>query len=1011
MREDEQLLEEELNQDSYINEGQNVYPQDNTAENEPTNQQNGQNSALKQATDYATNMAKQKIQKEVSAQAKKATGKATKKVAELGAKATKAAVEAGTKLLAKLVALLGPYLPWIIGGIILIVLAVAFWGNIVEVVENIKNAFSTVIENVVDFFTLDGNTYTISEDQLDKIIKNLEEGENGIKLKDYNLDKEDIKSFLEANLITQSVDGYNIGNKKGAIQVWMTNPEDVSEGLTGSKKLEFVNYDNFQAEIVSKDSACLSHYTVDKSNNIIVATQNRHIVVEDGTTVEDEITYTTKSFGYKTVIAQYNMPIMFFIDTAMITSNKYYVLDLADQTKDTQIVITMQDTMSHTYTKSTREVTNTHTDEEGNTSEETETIKVETTDITHNLTPTITKADTLLYTKEMIYVNSVKTESTDTSTTTKNEYKPGIEKDPYIKMKEFEETAKSYVYISKVPGDSMVYPRDEAYHSLITGGDMLFELMDENVQNETIVTVLKYILYKLSGYDFGVTQLDNSIFDFSDFSSFDLVEGGVEYSSLTITEKDIEALCKITSAERGNGTQEQQEFVVSVILNRALCKNISIIAVIEEPGQFTPVSNGTYQKAVPSEVTKAAVQNVIQNGDTTGGATYFCTPAASKREGSWYKKSIDKGVLTFLFNDEGGSTKGHNFYSEAGDLAKLAQFKRKTIGGNSTVLKKAEELWQIVCNSGKYTKYGGSSIPCNGPTIDCSAFVSWVLYECGYQEFAGWQHDTSSFYNTNWTATHSDWEQIPVASRQSPIDILQPGDIFVRRGEGTHHVLIVAYIKDGRLYAYDCGSTKASWNSMGGKPIDNTGFLSARGPGKIIRIKSSTKGIVNPNGKYLVAIDAGHGEKAPSSYYTTGTAATYNGVYYTEWEWNRQVADRAVEILSENKDISIIRIGNSEENPKLPNKDRVPMAVEAGVDLYVSIHFNSVDNSSTNGTYVFVTKGDSKSAEFGEVMANEISKSLGTVNKGVSSNQTWTIIKNSKDTGFPRSYSRRTIYE
>ena len=161
MREDEQLLEEELNQDSYINEGQNVYPQDNTAENEPTNQQNGQNSALKQATDYATNMAKQKIQKEVSAQAKKATGKATKKVAELGAKATKAAVEAGTKLLAKLVALLGPYLPWIIGGIILIVLAVAFWGNIVEVVENIKNAFSTVIENVVDFFTLDGNTYTI----------------------------------------------------------------------------------------------------------------------------------------------------------------------------------------------------------------------------------------------------------------------------------------------------------------------------------------------------------------------------------------------------------------------------------------------------------------------------------------------------------------------------------------------------------------------------------------------------------------------------------------------------------------------------------------------------------------------------------------------------------------------------------------------------------------------------------------------------------------------------------
>lgn len=1023
MREDEQLLEEqemnqepnnnegqERNQESNINGGQNVYPEGNSGENQSTRQQNGQNSAIKQATDYATNMAKQKLQREVSAQAKKATGKATKKAAELGAKATKAAVEAGTKLLAKLAALLGPYLPWILGGVILIVLAVAFWGNIVEVVENIKEAFSTAIENIVDFFTLDGNTYTVSDEQLDKLIKNLEEGENAIRLEDYDLEKEDIKSFLEANLITQTVDGYNIGYKKGAIQVWMTNPDDVSEGLTGSKKLEFVSYDNFEAEIVSKDPACLSHYTVDKSNNIIVASQNRHIVVENGTTVEDETTYTTKSFGYKTVMAQYNMPIMFFIDMAMITSNKYYVLDLADQVKDTQIVITMQDARTQSYTKSKREVSHTHTDEEGNTSEEKESITVETTDITHNLTPTITKADTLLYTKEMVYANSTTTNSTDSSTTTKNEYKPGIEKDPYIKIDEFEKTAKSYIYISKVPYNSMIYPRDEAYNSLITGGDMLFELMDENVQNETDVTVLKYILYKLSGYDFGVTQLDNSIFDFSDFSSFDLVEGGVEYSSLNITEEDIEALCKITSAERGNGTQEQQEFVVSVILNRALCKNISIIDVIMEPGQFTPVSNGMYQKAVPSETTKAAVQNVIQNGDTTGGATYFCTPAASKKEG-WYKKSIEKGVLTFLFNDEGGSTKGHNFYSEASDLAKLAQFKRKTIGGNSTVLKKAEELWQIVCNSGKFPTYGGTTIPCKGPQIDCSAFVSWVLYECGYQEFAGWQHDTGSFYTTNWTATHSDWEQIPVASRQSPIDILQPGDIFVRRGEGTHHVLIVAYIKDGRLYAYDCGSTKASWNSMGGKPIDNTDFLTTKGSGKIIRIKSSTKGIVNPDGKYLVAIDAGHGEKAPSSYYTTGTAATYNGVYYTEWEWNRQVADRVVEILSENKDISIMRIGNSEENPKLPNKDRVPMAVEAGADLYVSIHFNSVDSSSTNGTYVFTTKGDQKSAEFGEVMVNEVSKSLGTVNKGVSSQKTWTIIKHSKDTGFPRSYNRRIIYE
>ncbi len=551
MREDEQLLEEqemnqepnnnegqERNQESNINGGQNVYPQGNSGENQSTRQQNGQNSAIKQATDYATNMAKQKLQREVSAQAKKATGKATKKAAELGAKATKAAVEAGTKLLAKLAALLGPYLPWILGGVILIVLAVAFWGNIVEVVENIKEAFSTAIENIVDFFTLDGNTYTVSDEQLDKLIKNLEEGENAIRLEDYDLEKEDIKSFLEANLITQTVDGYNIGYKKGAIQVWMTNPDDVSEGLTGSKKLEFVSYDKFQEEVSDKNPDCLSHYTVDKSNNILVVAQNRHIEVENGTTIEDEISYSIKSFGYKTVTSQYNIPIMFFIDMAMITSNKYYVLDLADQTKDTQIVITMQNVRTQSYTKSKREVSHTHTDEEGNTTEEKESITVETTDITHNLTPTITKADTLLYTKEMVYANSTTTDSTDSSTTTKNEYKPGIEKDPYIKIDEFEKTAKSYIYISKVPYNSMIYPRDEAYNSLITGGDMLFELMDENMENETLEQMLKYILYKISGNDFGVTTVPELTIK-SNFSSVGPLVGSTIAEKVWCTLKDL----------------------------------------------------------------------------------------------------------------------------------------------------------------------------------------------------------------------------------------------------------------------------------------------------------------------------------------------------------------------------------------------------------------------------------------------------------------------------------------
>ncbi len=171
---------------------------------------------------------------------------------------------------------------------------------------------------------------------------------------------------------------------------------------------------------------------------------------------------------------------------------------------------------------------------------------------------------------------------------------------------------------------------------------------------------------------------------------------------------------------------------------------------------------------------------------------------------------------------------------------------------------------------------------------------------------------------------------------------------------------------------------------------------------------------MNPNGQYLVVIDAGHGERPQGAttvdgyyqvngkrYYTSGTAGTYGGRTYNEYECNKQVADRVAQILAQNSKISVMRVGYTDDTPTVPNSDRVPMAKEAGASLYVSVHFNSVDNSSTNGTWTFITRGDEGSREFAEILSESISSSLGTVNRGVSANSTWAIIKSSSDTGFP----------
>lgn len=164
-----------------------------------------------------------------------------------------------------------------------------------------------------------------------------------------------------------------------------------------------------------------------------------------------------------------------------------------------------------------------------------------------------------------------------------------------------------------------------------------------------------------------------------------------------------------------------------------------------------------------------------------------------------------------------------------------------TFGGD--FLNVAAETWKKVCEMDP--DYGGASIPITGETIDCSSYVSWVLYNYGYTEFGGWQTTSQLFYNTDWNVKYG-WQEIKVASKENPINMLKPGDIFVRyegTGKGqTHHVLIVAEISDGKLMAFDCGS-KTSWSGNStASPKNKSYFLTESGAGKIIRVTDNNGG-------------------------------------------------------------------------------------------------------------------------------------------------------------------------
>lgn len=166
-------------------------------------------------------------------------------------------------------------------------------------------------------------------------------------------------------------------------------------------------------------------------------------------------------------------------------------------------------------------------------------------------------------------------------------------------------------------------------------------------------------------------------------------------------------------------------------------------------------------------------------------------------------------------------------------------------------LEVARSVWAKVCEQQPiYSMAFGKTVPPGDPIgyMDCSHYVSWVLYEYGYTEFEGAQQNTYTLVGTNWNAKYG-WEEIAIGNGDVSSQ-LEPGDILVRNGGGGGHTCIVADTSGGKIMAYDCGSgtNQLSSNTWAGRwsevkgsdsPVDSTYFATGNyGAGKIIRVKA-----------------------------------------------------------------------------------------------------------------------------------------------------------------------------
>lgn len=132
---------------------------------------------------------------------------------------------------------------------------------------------------------------------------------------------------------------------------------------------------------------------------------------------------------------------------------------------------------------------------------------------------------------------------------------------------------------------------------------------------------------------------------------------------------------------------------------------------------------------------------------------------------------------------------------------------------SGNIVDNAKKCHDFLRTNGFTYAQAGQNIPVTSSskkTIDCSSYVSWVLYESGFSQFAGYQK-TSSYFASN----PMNWEKVTKGN-------LQPGDIMVFTGQG--HVQIYA----GNGTYYNCGSNnsiKTPAPSGNGRTENDSGFL------------------------------------------------------------------------------------------------------------------------------------------------------------------------------------------
>ena len=387
-----------------------------------------------------------------------------------------------------------------------------------------------------------------------------------------------IKMFFEAQVITQEI---RIGNNglQGEVYLYHSNDAQTTNGQ--KTLLTYIPYESknggnsFTTMLQNNDPSIQNYFSVNNGQLILASLETTEVTIlteEEGDLFslphkEDPVYKATEvAIDYKSMISQYTTPMSFFLILGMTSRNPEFLAAVADLVKDnTRIELTVLNTTTvettvrvDNYTENTYKISVVNdsftgtTIVTGNKEKDLITKEVEktTTTVVTTVVPTVrvTSVDTWICSQDITYTKipgepivedpvTIPQESdppkSPSANPTHDETITWITREPSTvnvttTIESYDAgTASAYVdntdsFINlldveyKIP-NSKTKRTAGAY--LRTDAEMLFDLLLQNPETQGMEKVMRYIMYRYTGKDYGVTDLDFSMFDPNYFSN------------------------------------------------------------------------------------------------------------------------------------------------------------------------------------------------------------------------------------------------------------------------------------------------------------------------------------------------------------------------------------------------------------------------------------------------------------------------------------------------------------